>query len=129
MKKYALITLSSKHLRIICESYHFTIKNCMVKETKKRVVSALHFDMSWKEEKRLHQWQGNIIFKGLATEAKYFGKVLDKFDIVLDSHEKIKALLAARKIICSSFRHKLPKLAFTNDPFRDRTSLMIHFLT
>ena len=57
-KNHTGIVPSSSYLISFYKSYHYSVKNHMAKEVKKRSANALHFYFSNKEAKPLHQHKG-----------------------------------------------------------------------
>ena len=92
----------------------------MVKEMKKRIATTLYFDVSYKEAKRLHQYKGTSIFKGLAKGTNFFDEVRLQFYIVTDLHNQMESAISVYKDLCASFGYTLPKLVFTDDSHRDK---------
>ena len=88
---------------------------------KKRTATTFHFDLSYKEAKRLNQCKGASVFKGLATRTNAFDEVRLQFHIVKDSHYQMESAFSVCKEIFTSFGHTLPKLVFTNYPYRDKS--------
>ena len=93
----------------------------MVKEMKKRTATALYFDVSYKEAKRLDQYKGASALKGLARGTNSFSEVHLQFHIATDLHDQMESAISACKNSYASFGHALSKLVFTNDPYRDKS--------
>ena len=73
--KFSGKTPSSSCSNSTYESYHYIIKNCMIKELNKRVATTFNFDASYEESKRSHQHKENSVFKYLAMGMNTFGEV------------------------------------------------------
>ena len=87
----------------------------------------MHFDVSYKEAKRLHQHKGAGVFKGLATGTNSFGEVRMQFHVVTDSHDQMSSTLSAYKETCTSCGKSSPNLVVTKNPYRDKNFFNIMF--
>ena len=81
------LILSSPYLLAACKKYHYSARDYLRNEMKKRSANRLSWDDSHKEAKRLTQCKEVPIFKALLTTANELGEVRLQFRTVTDSHD------------------------------------------
>ena len=118
-KHKGLIT-SPQYLLDACTKYHYSIRDYLCKEMKKRSAERLSWDASYKEAKRLTRYKEVPIFKALITATNELGEVRLQFHAVTDSHDQMRSAIQAYKNTCNSHGHKLPTHVFTDNPHRDK---------
>ena len=118
--KYNGAVPTGKYLGNTYKQFHETIKSHLDKEVKKRGARRLHWDVSYKEAKHLCQYKGKAVYKGLVTGTNEYGEIRIQFHVVTDSHEQMRAAIAAFRQTTEAYGQPSVDLFSTDNPSGDR---------
>ncbi len=110
---------TGKYVKLVYNIYAESIREHLEKEVKKRPCDILFWDASYKIDKRMNQYNGEQIFKGLITGMNQAGEIRIQFHIHTDSHDQFVAALEAFKATIRKMGMDGPKFFATDNPRAD----------
>ena len=110
---------TGKYVKLVYNLHAESIREHLEKEVKKRPCDILFWDASYKIDKRMNQYNGEQIFKGLITGMNQAGEIRIQFHIHTDSHDQFVAALEAFKATIRKMGLDGPKFFVTDNPRAD----------
>ena len=119
---------TGKYIKLVYNLFHDTIREHLDKEVKKRPCDdILSWDVSYKIDKRINQYNGEQIFKGLVTGMNRIGEIRFQFHIHSDSHDQMVAAIEAFKDTIQRLGMNWPKFFVTDNPKADEAFFLSIF--
>lgn len=118
--KYFGLVPTGAYLQNVYVAYGHSIQDFMDLEVKKRGITKLCIDASYKEAKLLFSYNGKAVYHALVTGTNEFGEIRIQFHVVTDSHDQLLEAIKQMEATLKEYGHGPITLVFTDKPAEDK---------